>query len=287
MNTLSLPADRLPATLRTDATAPGRGLGLLLIAEALLSFAPLVVLGAAIGWPASLDNPAAQQLAAIATHADAVALGYGLYLLYSVLVAPVMIGLAARACGGLQHPLALTVAAFGALSALARAIGILRWLTVMPALAARACRGRPGHARADRAGSSSALTDYGGGIGEILGVSLFMALSLGLLCLGALRSGGSAALAGRGRRDRGADAGGAGLAGAAHRAAHAGGRSGVDAVVVDAVCRRVAAAPALNFRPARRSSSHTQAGGALAHTAARRRQRNVLRARSGKGSRGT
>ena len=189
MNTLSLPADRLPATRRTDATAPGRGLGLLLIAEALLSFAPLVVLGAAIGWPASLDNPAAQQLAAIATHADAVALGYGLYLLYSVLVAPVMIGLAARACGGLQHPLALTVAAFGALSALARAIGILRWLTVMPALAGP--MPRPTRPRARRSsGCSSALNDYGGGIGEILGVSLFMALSLGLLCLGALRSGG-------------------------------------------------------------------------------------------------
>lgn len=188
MNTLSLPADRLPATRRTDATAPGRGLGLLLIAEALLSFAPLVVLGAAIGWPASLDNPAAQQLAAIATHADAVALGYGLYLLYSVLVAPVMIGLAARACGGLQHPLALTVAAFGALSALARAIGILRWLTVMPALAAA-------HATADSATRAQierlfeALNDYGGGIGEVLGVSLFMALSLGTLGVGALRSG--------------------------------------------------------------------------------------------------
>jgi len=189
MYSLSLPADRLPATFRTDATAPGRGLGVLLIAEALLSFAPLVVLGAAIGWPASLDNPAAQQLAAIATHADAVALGYGLYLLYSVLVAPVMIGLAAWACGGLQHPLALTVAAFGALSALARAIGILRWLTVMPALAGA-------HAAADPAQRAQvelvfgAITDYGGGIGEILGVSLFMALSLGLLCLGALRRGG-------------------------------------------------------------------------------------------------
>jgi hypothetical protein len=188
MNTLSLHAAVPAVPAPADAPTSGRGLGLLLIAEALLAFAPVVVLGAAIGWPASLGLPAAAQLAAIASNADAVALGYGVYLLYSLLVAPVMVGLAARACGGLQHPLALTVAAFGALSALARAIGILRWLTVMPALASA-------HAGADPATRMQierlfdAVNDYGGGIGEILGVSLLMALSLGLLAVAALRNG--------------------------------------------------------------------------------------------------
>jgi hypothetical protein len=169
--------------------APSRGLGMLLIAEALLSFAPLAVLGAAIGWPASLGKPAAEQLAAIASAPGAVALGYGLYLLYSILIAPLMIGLAARVFGGLHSPLAMTVAAFGALSALARSIGILRWLTVMPALAAT-------HSGADAATRVqielvfSAITGYGGGIGELLGVSLFMALALGLLCVGGRWRGG-------------------------------------------------------------------------------------------------
>ena len=117
------------------AARPQRALGALLIAEGLLAFAPVVVLGAAISWPASLRKPAAEQLMAIAAQADAVASGYGLYLLYSFLIAPVMIGLAAYSLGGLQRPLAATVAGLALASTLARTIGILRWLTAMPALA--------------------------------------------------------------------------------------------------------------------------------------------------------
>jgi hypothetical protein len=164
------------------------GLGLLLIAEALLAFAPLAVLGPAIGWPASLGRPAAEQLAAVAAAPGAVALGYGVYLLYSVLIAPAMIGLALRSLSlraGPWRPEAMTAAmvaaGFGLLSALARAIGILRWLTAMPSLAAA-------HAAGDAALRAQielifkALTSYGGGIGELLGVSLLMALSVGVLC---------------------------------------------------------------------------------------------------------
>ena len=179
---------RIAPTAQSQKNA-SRGLGVLLIADALLSVAPVAVLGAAIGWPASLDNLAAEQLAAVHANAGMVALGYGLYLLYSVLVAPVMIGMAAQVFGGLHRPAAATVAAFGALSALARAIGILRWLTVMPALAAaHAAAGAEQRAQIELV--FNAVTSYGGGIGEVLGVALFMALSLGTLCAAALRSGG-------------------------------------------------------------------------------------------------
>lgn len=179
------------AATAATAAAPGRSrtLAVLLITDAVLSIAPVAILGAAIGWPASLDNPAAQQLAAIAAAPGAVAFGYGVYLLYSILIAPVMIGLAARVFGGLGHPLAATVAAFGALSALARCIGILRWLTVMPLLATA-------HASADPALRQqlewlfTGITEYGGGIGEVLGVSVFMAASVGTLAIGALLRGG-------------------------------------------------------------------------------------------------
>ncbi len=171
------------------AQTRSRGLGCWLIVDALLSFAPVAVLGAAIGWPASLGKPAAEQMAAIHAAPGAVALGYGLYLLYSILIAPLMIALAARSLGGLHKPWAATVAAFGVLSALARTIGILRWLTVMPALAAAHATANP-ETRTQLEQIFSAITAYGGGIGEVLGVSLFMALSLGGLCLGAALQGG-------------------------------------------------------------------------------------------------
>ncbi len=187
MNTLTA-HHTAAASAEHSHTGRSRALGTLLIIDALLAFAPLAIMAPAIGWPQSLGNPAAQQLGAIAAAPGAVMAGYGLYLLYSILVAPVMMGLAARLGGGLASPLGATVAAFAALSALARAVGILRWLTVMPMLATS-------HASADPATQAqielvfTALTAYGGGIGEVLGVSLFMALALGTLCGAALRQG--------------------------------------------------------------------------------------------------
>jgi hypothetical protein len=170
---------------------PRRGLGVLLVADAILSFVPVAILGAAIGWPASLHKPAAEQLAAMAAQPAAVALGYGVYLLYSILVAPVMIGLAARTFGGLNSAVAATVAALGALSALARSIGILRWLTVMPMLAAaHAGAGADPVLRQQIEWLFRGLTEYGGGIGEVLGVSLLMAASVGTLAVAALVRGG-------------------------------------------------------------------------------------------------
>ena len=159
-------------------------LGVLLIAAALLSFLPIAILGPAIGWPASLRAPAGQQLAAIAAAPTAVALGYSVYLLYSVLILPVMTLLALRCSSSLAKPMAVMIVAFAALSVLARSIGILRWLTAMPVMAQQ-------HAAADPAGQQileaifTTITTYGGGIGELLGVSLFMSFSLGLAMMAA------------------------------------------------------------------------------------------------------
>lgn len=183
--TLAHPFAETDASLATTPATSRAGGAALLIATALLSFAPIAILGPAIGWPASLGAPAAQQLAGIRAAPGAVAAGYGVYLLYSILVLPVMVLVARRVFGTLAHPLAQLVIGFAALSVLARSIGILRWLTVMPQLAAS-------HAAADPVGRPSielvfkALNSYGGGIGELLGVGVFMALSLGLAMAAAL-----------------------------------------------------------------------------------------------------
>ncbi len=160
---------------------------LLLIAVGLLSFAPLLILGSAIGWPASLGSPAVQQLAAIARAPQAVAAGYGVYLLYSVLILPVMVVVARIAFGGLANAGAVVVVGFAALSALSRSIGILRWLTVMPQLAQQHALGNANE-RGNIELVFQAVNSWGGGIGELLGVSLFMGLSLGTAMVAAWQS---------------------------------------------------------------------------------------------------
>ncbi len=135
MTTLTRPLAHAKRIDTDTGIGTNRLLGALLLAEAVLAFAPVAVLGPAFGWPASLRSPAATQLGAIAAQPGALALGYGLYLLYSIAVAPALIGLALRSASGLGRTVAATVAAFAALSALCRSIGILRWLTVMPYLA--------------------------------------------------------------------------------------------------------------------------------------------------------
>ncbi len=161
-------------------------IALFLIIEALLAFAPLAILGPAIGWPGSLRNPAAQQLAAIAAAPEALRLGYSFYLLYSLAILPVAVIVAWRVTG-LNGKLSALIVALGALSALSRAIGILRWLTVMPLLA-------NSHASADPATRAaieltfSAINSYGGGIGEVLGMALFGGLWLLVAMAAAVRS---------------------------------------------------------------------------------------------------
>jgi hypothetical protein len=161
-------------------------LALFLLVVAVLSFAPVAILGSAIGWPASLRNPASVQMTAIAANAGAVTLGYGLYALYSLAIVPVAVVVAWRA-NALRGPWAALIIAFASLSALARLIGILRWLTVMPVLAKH-------HAGADAATQANtelvftALNAYGGGIGELLGVALFGGLWLLIAMIAALRN---------------------------------------------------------------------------------------------------
>jgi hypothetical protein len=157
-----------------------------LFVVALLAFAPVAILGPAIGWPASLRNSAATQLAAIAANAGAVTLGYGVYALYSLAITPVAVIVAWRVTG-LRGPWAALIVSIGTLSTIARLIGILRWLTVMPVLAKNHITG-DATTQATTEQIFSAINAYGGGIGELLGVALFGGLWLLLAMVAALRT---------------------------------------------------------------------------------------------------
>ena len=62
--------------------------GAVLIVESLLLFVPVVILGSAIDWPASLSRPADVVLPLIAARSGAVTAGYFSYLVYSILFFP-------------------------------------------------------------------------------------------------------------------------------------------------------------------------------------------------------
>ncbi|WP_397596963.1 DUF4386 family protein [Silanimonas sp.] len=164
------------------ADAPPRSLllmaGLVLLVQGLSIFAPMAVLGGAIQWPDSLDFPPSQMLPLLREQLDAVRLGYGLYLGYSLLflvTGVVTVRLAARP--GPLGTLALIAIGAAAASALARAIGILRWLTGSVVLAdAHAAPGLSAEGRAAIETMQAAINAWGGAIGETLGVAAFAAI---------------------------------------------------------------------------------------------------------------
>ncbi len=160
-------------------SAPSRtALAALLALQPALFAVPMVVLGQAIGWPGSLRLPAAEILPLIHAHPGAVQLGYTAYLLVSLALVPLAFALrgwmAAQGQGG-WHADAL--AFLGAAAGILKMLGIVRWLSAMPVLAAQ-------HASADAAGramleaSFIALNAYAGAVGELLGVQLTSGLWL-------------------------------------------------------------------------------------------------------------
>jgi len=166
----------------TLTTPPSRTLwlvaGIVLLLQGFSIFAPMVVLGGAIQWPDSLDYPPAQMLPLLLEQIDAVRLGYGLYLGYSLLflvTGVLTIRLASRP--GPLGTLGLIALGAAAVSTLARAIGIIRWLTGSTALAeAYSVPGLSADARTAIEATQGAINSWGGAIGEALGVAGFAAI---------------------------------------------------------------------------------------------------------------
>ncbi|MEM7378261.1 MAG: DUF4386 domain-containing protein [Pseudomonadota bacterium] len=151
-------------------------IGIITLVQSVLIFVPMVILGNAIDWPNSLDFAPAVALPLILEQLPAVRLGYGVYLFYSVAWVAVGAGLVwvVRSDHGPLGPLAVTAIALIAVSALARAIGIIRWLTASTVLAEAYPSASPEAAQAIEL-IQSAVNAWGGAVGELLGVSLFAA----------------------------------------------------------------------------------------------------------------
>lgn len=162
--------------------------GILLLIEAFLIFVPMIILGAAIDWPNNIDLPASVNLALMNSESTAVRNGYFAYLIYSVLFWPVSV-LTARVVAGSDQltPLLRIAAGFGVISALARSIGIVRWLSAMPILATLYADGTP-ETQAIVIVVYDAINAYGGTIGEALGVGLFAGMWMLLTAIAILRS---------------------------------------------------------------------------------------------------
>ena len=174
------------ATASTSARA--RWAGWISIAQGLLIFIPMIVLGAAINWPESLSDPADIALPRLLENEGAVRAGYIAYLVYSILFAATMILLLRYAKSRAVIALGSMIAGFAIISTLARSIGIVRWLVPAPALADAYAAAPSETERVAIAVVFDSLNSFGGTIGEVLGVSIFAALSIGLLSIEALRT---------------------------------------------------------------------------------------------------
>jgi len=165
-----------------SSLAPSRLLYLVaafvLLLQGFSIFAPMAVLGGAIQWPDSLDYAPARMLPLLLEQLDAVRLGYGLYLGYSLLflvTGVLTVRLAARP--GPLGILGLIAIGAASVSTLARAIGIIRWLTGSTVLAeAYSVQGLSPDARAAIEAMQAAMNAWGGAIGETLGVAAFAAI---------------------------------------------------------------------------------------------------------------
>ncbi|MBC8792003.1 MAG: hypothetical protein C6Y20_10375 [Tagaea sp. CACIAM 22H2] len=164
--------------------AESNALVLLTLSQVVLFLIPLIVLGKAIGWPASLRLPASDALPLIAAKAIFVQIGYWGYMLTAVAMVPFVVALRRYACAhGAAGLLNDTMAAFGVAAAVLKTLGIVRWLIAMPSLASLYVDTPDPTFRAVIEVSYVTINNYSGGVGELLGVQLLSGLWLVLLGL--------------------------------------------------------------------------------------------------------
>ncbi len=154
------------------------------------------ILAPAINWPASLDLPPDEILPLIREQSSAVFAGYLSYLVHALLLIPIA-ALMPKALG-MDDAGGRAAMLLGGLAGFAKALGITRWIFLMPGLAVAYTA--PGADAATQAAIGvvyQAFNAYAGGVGEILGVGLFAGLWT-LILSSALIASGSRLLGGAG-----------------------------------------------------------------------------------------
>jgi hypothetical protein len=163
--------------------------GIVSVLQGLLIFIPTFVLGAAIDWPDSLEDPASISLPRLLENEGAVRAGYFAYLIYSILFLISIALLSEVVFGKNAGILMRIIIGLAAASALARTLGITRWLAPMFDLAALRASATTDEERYAIDVTFSALNSYGGTIGEVLGVGIFAAIAILLLSVGNISKG--------------------------------------------------------------------------------------------------
>lgn len=173
-------------SLQTDGSRRSRvTTGVVSVVQGLLIFVPTIVLGAAIGWPATLGDPASVTLPRLLEQAPAVRFGYFAYLVMSVLFFVTVFFVSRIVNGRYMTTVVPIVVGFALASTVFRSIGIIRWFSPMPQLAETWESAATEQERYTIGVTFDALNNYGGTIGEVLGVSLFAAISLFILSVAA------------------------------------------------------------------------------------------------------
>lgn len=149
---------------------------------------PFSILASTFDYPDVLRRPAGEVLTLFAVGGAPLVLTWYAFVLVAVLLLPMAIALAMRPAWVVQHPaLSLGAAIAGGLSALAQAIGLSRWVFVIPEVARNYADPAATDASRQMAETAfSTLNLYGGvAIGEHIG-QLFLALFL--LLVGVLQA---------------------------------------------------------------------------------------------------
>lgn len=172
-----------------SATRPGvSGAASFLLLQFATMWGAFFILAPAINWPASLDEPPAIILPLILDQSTAVFAGYLSYLIHALALIPLAILL--RDALRLDGAMGRVVVTFGVLAGFAKALGITRWLFLMPGLATAYTDPDATTGTQDAiAVVYEAFNAYAGGVGELMGVGLFAGVWTIVISVAVLRRG--------------------------------------------------------------------------------------------------